>query len=401
MNHRPSSTASGFSLIELMIAMTVTLIISGAIYGLLTVGQRAFNREPERSDVQQNLRLAMDVLTRDIQNVGQGMHVLQPKFAPGLDNVGDGTLNPPETGPLGNWDQLLMLTDDGTCPRMYAAPNPVAATAGGAAILEVQQTLPRCVLDPANPRPFIAVIGRTPLSAVNQPPTFWGWATATAGTPSQITFATTAGGATTAVAAAAQINGAVDGVGVTGLALAPPLTGQATEWVQKVTLVRYAMAYTAVGDRVPALFRSPSGGYATQAVGAVALGAWTDPRNGADHIAAGGWEMVARGIEDFQVQYRTHDPGRVPVDQWTPTPPAVVADDPLTATVREDVRSLVVEVNVTLGGRADASTAQSEAATDGPSGRALRSRLTASISPRSVFTGIQGLTASGTAAEWR
>jgi len=40
----------GFSLIELMIAMTVTLIVSGAIYGLLTAGSNAFRREPEIAD---------------------------------------------------------------------------------------------------------------------------------------------------------------------------------------------------------------------------------------------------------------------------------------------------------------------------------------------------------------
>jgi len=35
----------GFSLVELMVAMTVTLIVSAAIYGLLTSGSNAFRRE--------------------------------------------------------------------------------------------------------------------------------------------------------------------------------------------------------------------------------------------------------------------------------------------------------------------------------------------------------------------
>ena len=46
----------GFSLVELMVAMTVTLIVSGAIYGLLTSGSSAFRREPEVADRQQNIR---------------------------------------------------------------------------------------------------------------------------------------------------------------------------------------------------------------------------------------------------------------------------------------------------------------------------------------------------------
>ena len=57
---RPSQ--SGFSLVELMIAMLVTMIISGAIFGLLSGGNTAFRREPELSDRQQNIRVAMDLI---------------------------------------------------------------------------------------------------------------------------------------------------------------------------------------------------------------------------------------------------------------------------------------------------------------------------------------------------
>ena len=61
---------SGFSLVELMVAMTVTLIVSGAIYGLLASGGNAFRREPEVADRQQNIRLAMDLITRDVYTAG-------------------------------------------------------------------------------------------------------------------------------------------------------------------------------------------------------------------------------------------------------------------------------------------------------------------------------------------
>ena len=80
----------GFSLVELMVAMTVTLIVSGAIYGLLTSGSNAFRREPEVADRQQNIRLAMDLLTRDVFNAGTALPPFGQAFTI-LDPAGAGT----------------------------------------------------------------------------------------------------------------------------------------------------------------------------------------------------------------------------------------------------------------------------------------------------------------------
>ena len=49
-------TQGGFSMVELMIAMTCTLIISGAIFQLVGAGQNAFRKEPSMSERQQNIR---------------------------------------------------------------------------------------------------------------------------------------------------------------------------------------------------------------------------------------------------------------------------------------------------------------------------------------------------------
>ena len=48
---RPSGQ-SGFSLIELIIAMAVTLAVTGAVYGLMSGGNNAFRREPELTERQ-------------------------------------------------------------------------------------------------------------------------------------------------------------------------------------------------------------------------------------------------------------------------------------------------------------------------------------------------------------
>ena len=44
---------AGFSMVELVVAMAVTLIVAGAIFGLMSAGQSAFRREPELMDRQQ------------------------------------------------------------------------------------------------------------------------------------------------------------------------------------------------------------------------------------------------------------------------------------------------------------------------------------------------------------
>ncbi len=91
--------ARGFSLVELMVAMTITLIVTGAIYGLMTGGQEAFRREPEVTDRQQNIRLAMDVIMRDIASAGAAMPPFTQTFRPGLNSCAGCPAAAHRTGP--------------------------------------------------------------------------------------------------------------------------------------------------------------------------------------------------------------------------------------------------------------------------------------------------------------
>ena len=105
---QPRASEAGFSLIELLVAMTITLIVSGAIYGLMTAGQNAFRREPELAERQQSIRLAMDLITRDIANAGSGLPPLSQVFTTGLGGTS------PVTGPSGfASDDLEMLAVSG------------------------------------------------------------------------------------------------------------------------------------------------------------------------------------------------------------------------------------------------------------------------------------------------
>ena len=90
------STADGFTLVEVLISMMVTLIVMSAVFGLLSRGQSTFQREPEIADMQQTARSALDMVSRDALQAGAGLPPEFPAFTPNtLDpDVGDGGANP-------------------------------------------------------------------------------------------------------------------------------------------------------------------------------------------------------------------------------------------------------------------------------------------------------------------
>lgn len=71
---RRSNSEGGFSLLEMLIAMTIFLIITGSIYGLLQVGRVDRNRSSRRTDIMKNARAAVHLMGRDILNAGLSYH---------------------------------------------------------------------------------------------------------------------------------------------------------------------------------------------------------------------------------------------------------------------------------------------------------------------------------------
>src|ERR1041384_3495479 len=74
--HRPAQRRSieqaGFTLIELMIGMVVGLIVVAAGFTILTTSSKALRANEQTIDMQQNVRMAMEVLTRGIRRAGFG-----------------------------------------------------------------------------------------------------------------------------------------------------------------------------------------------------------------------------------------------------------------------------------------------------------------------------------------
>lgn len=65
--------AAGFSLIELMIAMTITLILMAAASTLLATSLSTRTRENQRSDAQSAAQRALHIISREVANSGFGL----------------------------------------------------------------------------------------------------------------------------------------------------------------------------------------------------------------------------------------------------------------------------------------------------------------------------------------
>lgn len=70
MKMRRSNNEAGFSLIELILAMAITLIILGLSSTLLASGFHSRSREDRKSDAIADVQRALNIMTREISNAG-------------------------------------------------------------------------------------------------------------------------------------------------------------------------------------------------------------------------------------------------------------------------------------------------------------------------------------------
>jgi len=75
-HHRPAKPntfeQAGFTLIELMVGMAVGVIVVAAAFTILTTSNKSLSANEQTVDMQQNLRVAMELLTRDLKLAGFG-----------------------------------------------------------------------------------------------------------------------------------------------------------------------------------------------------------------------------------------------------------------------------------------------------------------------------------------
>jgi prepilin-type N-terminal cleavage/methylation domain-containing protein len=106
----------GFSLAEMMIALMVFTLIAGSVLLLLTKSQAIFRSEQGVSEMDQNARLLMDFLTRDIQQSKENGLGLGPKFRSIYSN----------NGPDGKTDEVTIISGE-TDTKVPAGALPLIA----------------------------------------------------------------------------------------------------------------------------------------------------------------------------------------------------------------------------------------------------------------------------------
>jgi type IV pilus assembly protein PilW len=74
----------GMTLIELMVAMVVSVVVVAAALALLVTSNNAIQVNQQTTDTQQNVRLAMDLISRDIKLAGFNMSSAVPGCVVGL-----------------------------------------------------------------------------------------------------------------------------------------------------------------------------------------------------------------------------------------------------------------------------------------------------------------------------
>jgi prepilin-type N-terminal cleavage/methylation domain-containing protein len=62
----------GFTLVELLVAVAVMLVVTGAVFAVLDPARGAFQVQPEAADLQQRLRVAADAVALDLRTAGAG-----------------------------------------------------------------------------------------------------------------------------------------------------------------------------------------------------------------------------------------------------------------------------------------------------------------------------------------
>ena len=343
---------SGFSLLELIVALAVTMLVTGAVYGLMSGGNSAFRREPELTDRQQNARVAMDMIQRDIGIAGTNLGPFFQAFARGQNALG------PVTGPTGQKsDHLVIFGNDGTCPD---APINKANPFNGNNLVTAAK-IPDCYGEDALTLVIFSNGGAKWGLGHNKHSgggTFFNFPPGLQPDGSQIT-------------SNKELHEFREGDGTHPQALSP------------LNMIRYTIGFdpptaTPTATSVPALYRSPTGG--------------TDPTDDGNYfppttpanVAAGRWELLARGVEDLQVQYRDG------TGIWTDQPTLVSCAGQCKTPTAAEYNTATREVRVTMSVRAEGHNLQgqttSQATGPGTRANAVRGNVTTVSSVKALHS---------------
>jgi prepilin-type N-terminal cleavage/methylation domain-containing protein len=135
----------GFTLVELLVAMAITLIVTAATLSLIGPAHDMFQVQPESADLHQRIRVGIDALQRDLLMAGAGMYAagavgpLHQALAPIMPYRAFGSASDAARGTYFRTDAISLLFVP-TTPSQTRLSMPMAAGALGISI----DTPPTC-----------------------------------------------------------------------------------------------------------------------------------------------------------------------------------------------------------------------------------------------------------------
>lgn len=118
----------GFSVIEMIVALTVMLIVVGAVFSLMRDSMKVAMTTYEMTDAQQNLRTAHEYINRDLMNAGDGLESISNIIAPSAFVTSYVTLNPVTNPSTPGIINLGIFTTDNNLPANTAVTGSNPAT---------------------------------------------------------------------------------------------------------------------------------------------------------------------------------------------------------------------------------------------------------------------------------
>jgi prepilin-type N-terminal cleavage/methylation domain-containing protein len=95
MNQYFFKKAKGVTLIELLIALVISAILTGGIYRTFIHQQKSYTAQEQVADMQQNVRVAINRMMREIRMTGFGnIQGLLPVTFPGVGRTYNNVVNP-------------------------------------------------------------------------------------------------------------------------------------------------------------------------------------------------------------------------------------------------------------------------------------------------------------------
>jgi Tfp pilus assembly protein PilW len=120
----PGTAAGGFTLVELLVALTVCLLIAGALAAVTPAARAAFESTPEALDLQQRARTGADVLIGALRSAGGPLRTALVPHAAAAFVPGVMLLAPRDGGTGTQFESVFVIAPSGTAQAILVLDQP-------------------------------------------------------------------------------------------------------------------------------------------------------------------------------------------------------------------------------------------------------------------------------------